>query len=174
MSLTLKKSIGVVLGSAVLIVVASAGVFVFAHYKNNQRILRAIADADKLMREDTYGGETPEETFAMFLDALRAGDTDLASKYFVLSKQEEWKRKIEIYKIQNNLSRVITEIETIQSNWAFISNDDKVTKYSYSDELTATQTVFISGEKVDISAGFYKNTAVFSKNQNGKWKISQL
>ena len=37
-------------------------------------------------RQDKYGGKTPEETFDMFLDALRKEDIDLASKYFVLNK----------------------------------------------------------------------------------------
>lgn len=36
---------------------------------------------EKAMREDTYGGKTPEETLALFIDALKKGDIELASKY---------------------------------------------------------------------------------------------
>ena len=43
---------------------------------------------EKPYREDTYGGKTPEETYDMFLDALRKGDTTLASKYFVGSRRD--------------------------------------------------------------------------------------
>lgn len=32
---------------------------------------------------DKYGGQTPQETINLFADALRKGDVDLASKYFV-------------------------------------------------------------------------------------------
>lgn len=41
----------------------------------------------KPYREDTYGGKTPEETWGMFLDALKKGDVELASKYIVPEKR---------------------------------------------------------------------------------------
>ena len=41
---------------------------------------------------DTYGGKTPQETWDMFIQALEAGDTDLAAKYFIVEKQEEMKK----------------------------------------------------------------------------------
>ena len=36
---------------------------------------------EKAMREDTYGGKTPEETLALFIDALKKEDIELASRY---------------------------------------------------------------------------------------------
>lgn len=36
------------------------------------------------MTADTYGGKTPQETLDMFVEALRAEDVELASKYFML------------------------------------------------------------------------------------------
>jgi hypothetical protein len=38
-------------------------------------------------KADTYGGETPEETLELFIEALEAGDYELASRYFVPEKQ---------------------------------------------------------------------------------------
>jgi len=52
--------------------------------------------------KDTYGGETPDETLALFIDALKKGDIDLASKYFVVEKQEE--KKNEFLDAKDNLS----------------------------------------------------------------------
>jgi len=46
-------------------------------------------------KADTYGGKTPEETWKMFVDALKAGDTDLAAKYFIVEKQKEMLSKFE-------------------------------------------------------------------------------
>lgn len=43
---------------------------------------------------DTIGGETPQETLRMFIDAVEAGDYELASKYFVIEKQEEWEEEL--------------------------------------------------------------------------------
>lgn len=41
------------------------------------------------LREDTYGGKTPEETLQMFIEALKKGDIELASKYFALDTNEQ-------------------------------------------------------------------------------------
>ena len=57
---------------------------------------RAAAATQKKLeaayRNDKYGGVTPEETFNMFIVALEKGDVELASKYFVLNKQEQWRK----------------------------------------------------------------------------------
>ncbi len=62
-------------------------------------------------REDTYGGNTPEETLQFFIDALKNGDTDLAAKYFVVDKQEEWREKLEIGQKNETLSLLIGDLE---------------------------------------------------------------
>ena len=49
-----------------------------------ERVNQAMADFETAMRNDMYGGKTPEETLAMFADALKKGDMELASKYFML------------------------------------------------------------------------------------------
>src|SRR3989344_7855008 len=56
---------------------------------------KAYIDA---MTADTYGGKTPQETLDLFVAALRAGDVDLASKYFLLDdglKREKWEEYLE-------------------------------------------------------------------------------
>lgn len=40
--------------------------------------------AEERQRQDTYGGETPEETLQLFIAALENDDLELASKYFKL------------------------------------------------------------------------------------------
>jgi len=66
-----------------------------------ERVLEAWEDAWVAKRQaqdlaikaayelDTYGGTTPQETWSMFIQALEAGDTDLAAKYFIVEKQKE-------------------------------------------------------------------------------------
>ncbi|TSA56814.1 hypothetical protein D4R42_02795, partial [bacterium] len=62
-------------------------------YKKDAEILsRKIQEQAKEYAADTYGGETPEKTYGMFLQALKMEDIDLASKYFILDKQEEYKQ----------------------------------------------------------------------------------
>ncbi len=62
------------------------------------KYIALVEHQDNLISTDTYGGTTPQETWDMFITALEAGDTDLASKYFVVWKQDEWKDNFKIGK----------------------------------------------------------------------------
>ena len=55
--------------------------------RSNWEARRLQAQWEKPYREDKYGGKTPEETYDLFLDALRKGDTTLASRYFEIESQ---------------------------------------------------------------------------------------
>ncbi|MBU4057837.1 hypothetical protein KJ828_02665 [Patescibacteria group bacterium] len=58
-------------------------------FKSGQDYLNYLEQYKQAQSKDTYGGKTPEETLQLFIDALKKGDTELASKYFILSKQGE-------------------------------------------------------------------------------------
>ncbi len=51
--------------------------------ENYERVQKWIEDAEQLKAADNYGGKTPQETLDLFVAALRNGDMELASKYFV-------------------------------------------------------------------------------------------
>ncbi len=53
---------------------------------------------ERAYREDTYGSTTPEGTLQLFIDALKAGDTDLAAKYFIIEKQRRMTEELRIGK----------------------------------------------------------------------------
>jgi len=109
-----------VLGFLIIIVVVAGGFFVWDKYFSQQaKLNRQNAENylkyfdwqrnyEKAMKEDTYGGKTPEETLQMFIEALRKEDVELASKYFVLrsdgSSDPKWKEGLiktkEIGKLQ--------------------------------------------------------------------------
>ncbi|OIO46486.1 MAG: hypothetical protein COY09_02455 [Candidatus Portnoybacteria bacterium CG_4_10_14_0_2_um_filter_39_11] len=81
-----------------------------------QRGLRAWVkfgqEVEKLYRQDKDGGKTPEETMALFLDALRSGDTDQASKYFILDKQDQWREDLVKIKADGYLDEIIDYAES--------------------------------------------------------------
>ncbi|MGC8651284.1 MAG: hypothetical protein ACP5RX_01555 [Minisyncoccia bacterium] len=52
---------------------------------------KALKTEEQKYVSDTYGGTIPEETYRLFLEALKKQDIELASKYFILDKQEEYK-----------------------------------------------------------------------------------
>ncbi|MEK7560005.1 MAG: hypothetical protein AAB522_01760, partial [Patescibacteria group bacterium] len=66
-----------------------------------------LKDLKKAYENDTYGGKTPEETLQLFIDALKKGDIELASKYFVIEKQEDRKESLEKVKSRNQLDSMV-------------------------------------------------------------------
>lgn len=96
----------VVLGVLVLLAVQ------YVRYWNSPEY-RAEVDLKNLEKqytEDPYGGETPEETLRLFIDALKKGDTDLAAKYFVFDKQEQWKEDLGKIKEKGLLNDMIGDL----------------------------------------------------------------
>lgn len=90
------------IGGFVLIIALAMGGLYFLNYyfSAEQKSIRYYKNLERQYAEDTYGGQTPEETLQLFIDALKAGDIELASKYFVVEKQGEWFKNIE--KVQKN------------------------------------------------------------------------
>jgi len=110
-------------------------------------------------REDTYGGKTPEETWAMFLAALREGNVDLASKYFVVEKQEEWRGRLEVI-IRDNLETALNNYSTFSVEKGI--EDDKAYYY--------IKMPFDKSE-----SGYIFSPVIFRFNLYSKiWKIAVL
>lgn len=93
--------------------------------KQDQEIIEHYAALGKKIKEDTYGGETPEETLRLFIDALKAGDTDLAAKYFVVEEQEKEKKYLEEVKRDGLIESMIGELNktqlTLEDDMAFFT-----------------------------------------------------
>lgn len=60
---------------------------------------------EDLQKNDTYGGKTPEETLDLYIQALKAGDIELASKYVEISTNEPDLQKKEIESLKQTLYR---------------------------------------------------------------------
>lgn len=78
---------------------------------NYDAYMKVVNQYEAAMKNDTYGGKTPQETLDMFVDALKKGDIELASKYFVLredgSRDPEITASLEANRDADNLSTVI-------------------------------------------------------------------
>ena len=69
------------------------------------------------MTADTYGGKTPQETLDMFVDALKKGDVELASKYFLLDEnlsREKWANLLVVNKDKNLLQVMADDLLTAE------------------------------------------------------------
>ncbi len=105
------------------------------------------------MKDDPYGGDTPEETLGLFIDALKKGDTDLASKYFVVGEREKWREYLNKEKGKGNIDQIITEAEKLE--------------LSREDEREAFFTVANKDNVVEV-------IVILKKGLNAKWKITEL
>mgnify|MGYP001562286652 CR=1 FL=1 len=54
--------------------------------KVDKSVERFQESLEEPYKKDTYGGKTPEETWAMYLDALKKGDIELAIKYYAIGR----------------------------------------------------------------------------------------
>lgn len=54
--------------------------------RNYDIAMNTITNFEEAMRNDTYGGETPEETLELFIHALDKEDVELAGRYFLLKE----------------------------------------------------------------------------------------
>jgi hypothetical protein len=73
----------------------------YRKYEDRKKLDRFVEETKRLQKEeydramaDTYGGKTPQETLRMYIEAVERGDYELASRYFVLGKQEKWKEEL--------------------------------------------------------------------------------
>ena len=88
----------------------------YLQYRNSPeyQALQDLKKLEKAYAEDTYGGETPEETLRLFTDALKKGDTDLAAKYFVLDVQPEWREGLAKIKEKGLLEEMVKDLEKLE------------------------------------------------------------
>lgn len=114
-----------------------------------------IEDLKEQYKHDTYGGETPEETLALFIEALENGDVELASKYFVVEIQEEMKEELKIGKGNDVLGLIVEDLKKEKRSFAL------------SDIEHRFRTVDDNGV-AEFSFDLILNT------QTGKWKIDEL
>jgi len=104
------------------------------------------------MKDDPYGGDTPEETLGLFIDALKKGDTDLASKYFVVGEREKVRKELDEAKEKGLLDEGIKNLEKTK-----ITKRDNEAFFTLVDE-----------NNVAVSE------LVMNKALNAKWKITEL
>lgn len=80
-------------------------------FTSPQDYLDYVEQYKQAQSKDTYGGKTPEETLSLFVDALKKGDTELASKYFILDKQDEMAKELSVGKQNDVLKLLIGDLE---------------------------------------------------------------
>lgn len=127
--------------------------------KQYQNYLNWEKEYKEALKNDIYGGQTPQETLDMFVEALKAGDTELASKYFVLEEDgkqdQKWIDLLNDLESGNNLERFSNDIE------------------KYNDSQKTSDSYFVFLYRNDDGSLGLQLTMIFNK-ESGIWKIESL
>ena len=149
------KIVGIVLGIILIYYLAFTAKLLWDSYQWQKKTEQFEETMRKPYKEDIYGGKTPEETWSMFLDALKKGDIDLASKYYDVEHQEKErsillniKEKKELDLLLSQLSNPLQKDEDTPD---FLKQDKERAYYYYIFEDP------ISKEKYRNDVNFYLN-----------------
>src|SRR3989344_263649 len=109
-------------GVPVLILAVLVGVWLVSQWtplfnSEARRVKKFAEELERPYREDKYGGKTPEETYDLFISALKVGNIELASKYFEPYAKDNWLETLEEYKSSNSLNDFIKELEDTKEIW---------------------------------------------------------
>ena len=136
---------------------------------------RQIAALERPYKTDKIGGQTPEETFDMFIEALKKEDIELASKYFVLQKQDEWEKTLGEYKKNNLLANFVLELENTEKTWEKSKkNNENAIEFNSYIEVEKDSVIKFQNQEFPVESGSYLNVTRFEKYPMGVWKISVL
>lgn len=133
----------------------------FEAQKNYNQAIKAINTYEEAMRNDAYGGKTPQETLNLFIDALEKEDIELASKYFILrsdgSPDVQWLEGLKRVRDEKKIKEFIEALISSQPDL-----EARVSKEYY---------VFVSYDKnkeiiLELDLRFNK--------YSGVWKIGNL
>jgi len=84
-------------------------------YESPIQFAKKLVDLQERLEEmkklDDFGGATPQETMNAFVEALKKGDTELASRYFVFNKQEQMAKELMVGKENKILELLIGDLE---------------------------------------------------------------
>lgn len=79
-----------------------------------------MAELKALQEADTFGGATPYETLEMYIAAVEKGDFELASKYFVIEKQEAELNKLKTSPKENvaNINNLLKQAQKEEGSYS--------------------------------------------------------
>jgi len=141
----------------------------FAHDKFPFRMLTE----EELVRKGLWSGEskwynsiptrtTPEETYAIFKQALIDGDFDKAAGCFTEEKRQEYREAMNQAKTESRISEIIKQLTEIYPR------GERITKEYIGDSMTTYEFFIIEdGKKTSHPIGF-------AKDFNGDWKMENL
>lgn len=107
-------------------------------------VQKRIEQQEQKYIDDTYGGKTPEETYSMFLEALKRKDIELASRYFVLEKQKEYAKALNEIDDSGKWDLMMEDLTRLETaSWEKITDDYVNLELFSKDNVSVEKITFI-------------------------------
>jgi len=155
---------------------------ILEQWKINKDLEQFNKAIEEMFREDIYGGKTPEETFNLFVEALKKEDIDLAVKYIVLDaeRRERYWQEFNGMKEKGELKKYI-ESWPKWEDWEEVRDEyndwEERAEVWYAETLEEPMIIYdpYLKKETEIQPGTYlQQDIIFIKNINDIWKISNL
>ena len=104
-------------------------------------------------KNDTFGGQTPEETLELFIAALEDGDIELASKYTLPEDRNSLKKDLNEAKSKEGLASVVARLKKLE----LLEKDEKTAFFVLRDK-----------------GGNISSQVVLDRNLNRVWKVTDF
>lgn len=150
-------------------------------WKANRQAELFKSSIKEMFSKDTYGGKTPEETFNLFVEAIKSENVDLAVKYIVLDieRRQRYYDEFSKMKAEGKLKEYgenIPKWEEWEKTKDSYSDWESRAEIVYSQIVKEKTTVYDPNLQKDtvISPGVWGRSIIFVKNQNNIWKIESF
>ncbi len=138
---------------------------------------RVEKEIEQAYQNDFDGGKTPEETIALFLTALRAGDTEKASKYYELTVQQKALTSLkEEFSANGNLTNSINYFTDVREKGKKQCSVYGCTfEYTYKTTEDRESLVVGTSDKIFIPKGSFRSKILdlYQSKYTKVWKITQ-
>jgi len=183
----MRKSINKkILSIGVFIIIIAAlifsGYFLLKPYYQSWKIgydwKRFENEFNKFLKEDKYGGKTPQETYNLFVETLKKGDIESASQYFYWERQEIKRQEFQKLKDENKLNEYIDNLpkwEELKEEEEYKVEGEK--RYSYKYKIEKDENFYdpLLEKERTIPVGEYQSWIIFQLNKQANiWKIYSL
>jgi hypothetical protein len=124
----------IIVAAFLILVIGTAANELWKGYKWQKSVDQFQESLEKPYKDDVYGGKTPEETWAMFLDALKEEDLELAGKYYDAGHQGKAREWLEKLKQDGELEQTIGEMEGLKKSERSSLKNQANYFYNYYDD----------------------------------------
>ena len=139
------------------------------HYRWQKEAEKKLAEQEKMICDDVYGGDTPEETYNMYRDAMIKKDVDTAMLYVDLFNRDRMRKYIDGQNLDDFIKNDLPSVENMMTGkergYYHLKYRRYVEPYTYVQDGVEKQT------------GGFDELFIYKLIQNrcnNKWKIVGL